>query len=148
MWFRVWLYLFIMCIVFFKQKTAYEMRISDWSSDVCSSDLAAAEVDAHHIVPVVEAHPREGAVAGDAGIIHHDVDRSDLFGHPRAAVEAGLMVADVPFIGADAGAVGEGLRLFVVAGIVGDDGDALALRSEEHTSELQSLMRISYDVFS
>src|SRR3546814_9320517 len=32
------------CIVFFfcKQKTAYEMRISDWSSDVCSSDLLAA----------------------------------------------------------------------------------------------------------
>src|SRR3546814_9211258 len=28
---------------FFKQKTAYEMRISDWSSDVCSSDLAAVE---------------------------------------------------------------------------------------------------------
>src|SRR3546814_11463845 len=27
------------CLVFFKQKTAYEMRISDWSSDVCSSDL-------------------------------------------------------------------------------------------------------------
>src|SRR3546814_19380173 len=31
--------LFIMCVVFFKQKTAYDMRISDWSSDVCSSDL-------------------------------------------------------------------------------------------------------------
>src|SRR3546814_9150619 len=30
-------------IFFFKQKTAYEMRISDWSSDVCSSDLLAAE---------------------------------------------------------------------------------------------------------
>src|SRR3546814_7552045 len=30
-------------IVFFKQKTAYEMRISDWSSDVCSSDLANVE---------------------------------------------------------------------------------------------------------
>src|SRR3546814_10707372 len=29
------------CLFFFKQKTAYEMRISDWSSDVCSSDLAA-----------------------------------------------------------------------------------------------------------
>src|SRR3546814_1478583 len=29
-----------MWIFFFKQKTAYEMRISDWSSDVCSSDLA------------------------------------------------------------------------------------------------------------
>src|SRR3546814_14852235 len=27
------------CLVFFKQKTAYDMRISDWSSDVCSSDL-------------------------------------------------------------------------------------------------------------
>src|SRR3546814_290115 len=31
---------------FFKQKTAYEMRISDWSSDVCSSDLAAWSVSA------------------------------------------------------------------------------------------------------
>src|SRR3546814_9877395 len=32
--------LFILCLFFFfKQKTAYEMRISDWSSDVCSSDL-------------------------------------------------------------------------------------------------------------
>src|SRR3546814_2724843 len=30
-----------MMFFFFKQKTAYEMRISDWSSDVCSSDLAA-----------------------------------------------------------------------------------------------------------
>src|SRR3546814_2639535 len=30
---------------FFKQKTAYEMRISDWSSDVCSSDLAMTKVD-------------------------------------------------------------------------------------------------------
>src|SRR3546814_10155252 len=29
------------CVFFFKQKTAYEMRISDWSSDVCSSDLAS-----------------------------------------------------------------------------------------------------------
>src|SRR3546814_6868600 len=30
------------CVFFFKQKTAYEMRISDWSSDVCSSDLGHA----------------------------------------------------------------------------------------------------------
>src|SRR3546814_3161264 len=31
---------FVLCFIFFfKQKTAYEMRISDWSSDVCSSDL-------------------------------------------------------------------------------------------------------------
>src|SRR3546814_20709674 len=33
-------------IFFFKQKTAYEMRISDWSSDVCSSDLIASRADA------------------------------------------------------------------------------------------------------
>src|SRR3546814_19757604 len=33
-----------MFFFFFKQKTAYEMRISDWSSDVCSSDLAASMV--------------------------------------------------------------------------------------------------------
>src|SRR3546814_6756513 len=32
------------CYFFFKQKTAYEMRISDWSSDVCSSDLHDAEL--------------------------------------------------------------------------------------------------------
>src|SRR3546814_8918103 len=30
---------FVVLVFFFKQKTAYEMRISDWSSDVCSSDL-------------------------------------------------------------------------------------------------------------
>src|SRR3546814_2068676 len=34
-------YAFVNCFFFFKQKTAYEMRISDWSSDVCSSDLDA-----------------------------------------------------------------------------------------------------------
>src|SRR3546814_2461973 len=34
--------MFIVCCFFFKQKTAYEMRISDWSSDVCSSDLPPA----------------------------------------------------------------------------------------------------------
>src|SRR3546814_8751369 len=32
---------YFVCVFFFKQKTAYEMRISDWSSDVCSSDLVA-----------------------------------------------------------------------------------------------------------
>src|SRR3546814_9731623 len=50
------LLVFCFCIVFvffFKQKTAYEMRISDWSSDVCSSDLGEnhrqpLEMPAHH----------------------------------------------------------------------------------------------------
>src|SRR3546814_20374948 len=37
--------LLFFCFFFFKQKTAYEMRISDWSSDVCSSDLCMIEND-------------------------------------------------------------------------------------------------------
>src|SRR3546814_19560721 len=37
--------MFVGLFFFFKQKTAYEMRISDWSSDVCSSDLLLAHVD-------------------------------------------------------------------------------------------------------
>src|SRR3546814_6274264 len=47
---RLWLdylslfWLFVFLFFFFKQKTAYEMRISDWSSDVCSSDLYVGEV--------------------------------------------------------------------------------------------------------
>src|SRR3546814_5045759 len=36
-----YLFFFLFIFFFFKQKTAYEMRISDWSSDVCSSDLRA-----------------------------------------------------------------------------------------------------------
>src|SRR3546814_12424077 len=44
-------YCIVYCIFFVKQKTAYEMRISDWSSDVCSSDLLSSGVTitlAHH----------------------------------------------------------------------------------------------------
>src|SRR3546814_4007217 len=43
--------LFMYLFFFFKQKTAYEMRISDWSSDVCSSDLAAARPRADRARP-------------------------------------------------------------------------------------------------
>src|SRR3546814_1177509 len=44
------LFYFVVC--FFKQKTAYEMRISDWSSDVCSSDLTREEIgEAFGITP-------------------------------------------------------------------------------------------------
>src|SRR3546814_3077258 len=38
------LVIIIQLFFFFKQKTAYEMRISDWSSDVCSSDLAQRQI--------------------------------------------------------------------------------------------------------
>src|SRR3546814_8913196 len=39
-----------LCFFFFKQKTAYEMRISDWSSDVCSSDLLPRRPDLKVII--------------------------------------------------------------------------------------------------
>src|SRR3546814_10557788 len=54
---------------FFKQKTAYDMRISDWSSDVCSPDLHAGRAQA-------EAH------AGLAAIIHQ-VAEAHLGAYPR-----------------------------------------------------------------
>src|SRR3546814_4755871 len=48
------------CVVFFffKQKTAYEMRISDWSSDVCSSDLRAPDVNGSKTVHEGQSCPR------------------------------------------------------------------------------------------
>src|SRR3546814_4483762 len=65
----------LICFFFFKQKTAYEMRISDWSSDVCSSDLrrsvpvdATCDTDAlpamtgavHKLVSSIAPHSDEG----------------------------------------------------------------------------------------
>src|SRR3546814_17086619 len=64
---------------FFKQKTAYEMRISDWSSDVCSSDLRAFD-EAAHRVTIIEGTLGKafgvmgGYIAADTNII--DVIRS------------------------------------------------------------------------
>src|SRR3546814_2031062 len=52
----------IFCLFFVKQKTAYEMRISDWSSDVCSSDLRSMQT--HLVVsPVPEILDAMGADA-------------------------------------------------------------------------------------
>src|SRR3546814_4566805 len=44
----------MVCFFFFKQKTAYEMRISDWSSDVCSSDLRDLQVRLAEIIARLE----------------------------------------------------------------------------------------------
>src|SRR3546814_6838909 len=54
---------FVICFFFFKQKTAYEMRISDWSSDVCSSDLLSGTTVtwAHH---ALQQGDRKGLVQG------------------------------------------------------------------------------------
>src|SRR3546814_4274571 len=59
----------LLVIFFFKQKTAYEMRISDWSSDVCSSDLSHGELPkppvllvhgtADPVVPIAALHMSE-----------------------------------------------------------------------------------------
>src|SRR3546814_10773879 len=48
------------CVFFFKQKTAYEMRISDWSSDVCSSDLLALVTHNGLAVTAVSAWMMDG----------------------------------------------------------------------------------------
>src|SRR3546814_419063 len=60
-----WLFVFF----FFKQKTAYEMRISAWSSDVCSSDLVREEGDWRRVVAgILARHGRLDVLVNNAGI--------------------------------------------------------------------------------
>src|SRR3546814_6711072 len=61
---------------FFKQKTAYEMRISDWSSDVCSSDLPRARLAA--VFGLVHAPQHEPARRRRGGIEHIALDRKSV----------------------------------------------------------------------
>src|SRR3546814_2571080 len=115
----------VLCFFFFKQKTAYEMRISDWSSDVCSSDLPAA-------------CPR---VDGELERKNEQFDRSEA---SRWTIIKGSPAANatgLTFFGPR--------RSSHVFEMLADEGDPVrdGYRSEEHTSELQSLMRISYAVF-
>src|SRR3546814_4658785 len=102
------------------------MRISDWSSDVCSSDLRGA--------------PKRGG-SGDQAIAARlsDQDR----GSRRIFLDLLAQAVDVGLqrVRGDAGIVAPDLAEQLLAA---DHGIA---RSEEHTSELQSLMRISYAVF-
>src|SRR3546814_1313516 len=72
----LWHFLFMFCLCtaffFFKQKTAYEMRISDWSSDVCSSDLSLVHSDPLPLFrnrPPVSARstPCDGSFSATAG---------------------------------------------------------------------------------
>src|SRR3546814_4179766 len=103
------------------------MRISDWSSDVCSSDLGAEEP------PRVSAPP---AGATPIAMITA-IDRARrLF--PQAAFSGvQFPAADAPYYAVQLRQPGEAGRAY---------GTTL-VRSEEHTSELQSLMRTSYAVF-
>src|SRR3546814_2299127 len=102
------------------------MRISDWSSDVCSSDLATIG---------------GGAVAGALALpaIRKRIDADRL-------VAAGTLItaAAMALLG-----LATGPAMALPAAVLGGLGwiTVLTSRSEEHTSELQSLMRISYAVF-
>src|SRR3546814_9639124 len=62
---------FLYCFFFFKQKTAYEMRISDWSSDVCSSDLIGYLLPSDTIVmnrhELLYVAVREAATLAESG---------------------------------------------------------------------------------
>src|SRR3546814_7510047 len=112
------------------------MRISDWSSDVCSSDLAA--------FMVVIAQHRDGRDGAASQVFGQD------FGLPRLA-EIGEVAAQGQYVCPggnllEHGAVAMLGRIRDVQ--VADGGQDQAVprprRSEEHTSELQSLLRISY----
>src|SRR3546814_1795345 len=72
---------------FFKQKTAYEMRISDWSSDVCSSDLGRA-IAAARCADTVDG----GEAALVSGMAHGWRPGSDVAGRPRRGERFSLCV--------------------------------------------------------
>src|SRR3546814_7901687 len=125
---------------FFKQKTAYEMRISDWSSDVCSSDLRAF------------AQQLLVGLGFPAGHIHefNDAGEADRFidTYPKCYV---LKFSGPDFASSDnyVGWSADGRDVqAMLRRRRGVDGTFILMdfleRSEEHTSELQSLMRISY----
>src|SRR3546814_18206995 len=73
----------VMYFFFFKQKTAYEMRISDWSSDVCSSDLFA---DEEYIVEPLFALLLARAFAGLKLRVAERIGLRHRFGHRLAGV--------------------------------------------------------------
>src|SRR3546814_9297765 len=120
-----------------KQKAAYEMRVSDWISEVCCSDLVLAA----HI---------EGRQSGEGqGVDAARVDGANLL---MSAIY-GLKAAGHWEGGRGNNVLDGGAPWYSVYETAdGKFGSVAAIepqfRSEEHTSELQSLMRISYAVFS
>src|SRR3546814_7556893 len=113
------------------------MRISDWSSDVCSSDLQRRDPDQHqgHDDPHSRGHDgrsHRARAAGGAGV--------DMI-IPPGPLKVLVAVKPVDF---RKGMVG--LASLVQQELQRDPFSGI-MRSEEHTSELQSLMRISYAVF-
>src|SRR3546814_9427540 len=133
----------VCCFFFFKQKTAYEMRISDWSSDVCSSDLLGAAFRGGSEIGNRVRHPigdcdGQGRAAGRAGDSHHSV------GEGEGQAAAVRMVE--PLQDGEDVVAGRQVELHLPGAVGGGICDD-APRSEEQTSELQSLMRRSHAVF-
>src|SRR3546814_1880290 len=125
------------------------MRISDWSSDVCSSDLDVA-VERVRVADVRGVEERQvvqvrvdqvGAVARHHGRVVRAGQAGDR-AHRVAVAVVELEGVEVAQHHDAFGRVGDLAPLDQV----GEEA-RLLLRSEEHTSELQSLMRISYAVF-
>src|SRR3546814_7881459 len=111
------------------------MRISDWSSDVCSSDLLGHSIGDSLLGMVAN---RLRAVAARAGRGSHAI--------------VGRLAGDeftifLPDIGSTAEAARVGRAVLFALGEPFEIAGQEIERSEEHTSELQSLMRISYAVF-
>src|SRR3546814_9358862 len=134
----------VLFFFFFKQKTAYEMRISDWSSDVCSSDLSRrhafpndAEVPAGRNRPSSDEQPHGWLSQRLCHEASAELPRMARGWTCRACHRARPRCACPGQYSEFAGDLLE-RRLH--------PGRHWRSRSEEHTSELQSLMRISYAV--
>src|SRR3546814_4169117 len=114
------------------------MRISDWSSDVCSSDLLFERGVAADLEILVEDDPAF-AQPLDPAIDHvfFELEAGDAIGEQPA--EPIVTIVDMDLIA--------GRTQIFRAAQPRRPGADHADRSEEHTSELQSLMRISYAVF-
>src|SRR3546814_3516394 len=114
---------------FFKQKTAYEVRISDWSSDVCSSDLVdgATLVSGRSAFRIVV--PRAMAES-QANVIRCRRLSGEGASQPRALDSRLRGNDDLPAFAGRTRTSAPGLRAIAHP----------LFRSEEHTSELQSLM--------
>src|SRR3546814_1791583 len=129
----------IVVFFFFKQKTAYEMRISDWSSDVCSSDLYG-EPTASAKRPNTGVRPGASTAAFDSAWPRPLLSKWPTMQMPFSW--ARRKPGCSPLWRSSTSATSAPDRR------EGESQPAVpAKRSEEHTSELQSLMRNSYAVF-
>src|SRR3546814_9285705 len=131
------------CVFFFKQKTAYEMRISDWSSDVCSSDLHGARSEPLLLGPVDRCRvqqSRSGTVwrPGGCGTVRLSAGPHQP-GQPGLGRQAACEHRDTGAWGPDRWLSARPCR--AVPGRGSSGGSGPVRRSEEHTSELQTLMR-------